>query len=50
MDIVYVLQIRKALTTDLTPDYAAIPQEMKKGSGMFGKKLFRRGIQGRDYQ
>ena len=40
----------KGTHTDLTPDYAAIPQEMKKAAECLGKKLFRRGIQGRDYQ
>ena len=30
---------------DLTPDYAAIPQEMKKAAECFGKDFLRRGIQ-----
>ena len=32
----------KGTHTDLTPDYAAISTGNEKGSGMFGKKLFRR--------
>ena len=42
MDTAYVSPIQSGSHADLTPDYAAIPQEMKQVAEFFGKEVLAR--------